>query len=349
MKTVDLVVPYVDSSDTQWQELFTQYNSNKNVELEETNAKNRFRGQGPFFRFWFRCVEKNMSWIRKIHLIVQSESQIPNWIDREKVHIVFHSDIIPAEFLPTFNSTCIEMFLWKIEDLSEKFLYANDDFFVVKSVHENDFFRENKVCRQIITTYNRGDKLGMYGNHCLNCYCLVNNLDRDKIQHYSSFKHCMRPYLKSKMIECYNKYEKEILNSISAFRERKNFNVYLYDNYLVTNQHTFQLDAFTTGCIDTKMSKLNKLRTLDSMSLVAIQDTLLDNVNIYNDSSLVNWFGTRYKNKSIYEIDSYSFNISTMTASEESRLLAQYEWYQKAHFYGWCSNKEYEDFMKKFK
>jgi len=348
MNTVDLVVPYVDSSDSQWQELFTKYNPDKNAELEEVNARNRFRGQGQFFRFWFRCVEKNMPWIRKIHLIVQSESQIPSWIDREKVHIVFHSDIIPAEFLPTFNSTCIEMFLWKIEDLSEKFIYANDDFYVVRKTSENDFFKEDTVYRKFIKILNKPN-LCMYLTHCLNCYCMINDLKKEEVIHYNSFKHCMRPYLKSKMIECYNKYEKEILESITPFRNRKNFNIYLFDNYLIRYKHTFDHSNLTTGCIDVKMSKLNKLNTLNSSCLVAIQDALFKDVNVYDDPTLINWFDTKYKNKCIYEITTHDFKVDISKASEDSKLPAQYEWYQKAHFYGWCSNKEYEEFMKKYK
>ena len=116
MISVDLVVPYVDSSDLNWQKLFNEYNPHVNE--EGVDAANRFRGQGSFFKYFFRCVDKNLFWINKIHLLVQSESQVPYWINRDKVHVVFHKDFIPEEYLPTFNSTTIEMFLWNIPGLS---------------------------------------------------------------------------------------------------------------------------------------------------------------------------------------------------------------------------------------
>ena len=349
MSDIDIVIPYVDSSDVEWQKLFTQYNPNKNTEIEGVNARNRFRGQGDFFRFWFRCVSKNLPYIRKIHLIVQSESQIPKWIDRDKVHIVYHSDIIPEKYLPTFNSTCIEMFLWKIEDLSEQFLYANDDFYVTKYIAPENFFKNDLVYRQPAVRYTEDNS--MYGSHCMNSFCLPNGLDRtQKISYYVRFRHCIRPYLKSSMIECYNKYEKEILDSLSKFREKKNYNVYLFDNYLITCNKVFQAGShIQVGCIDAKMSKVEKLRALETSSLVAIQDTAVDDRDIYKDSSLLNWFGSKYSSSCKYENDKYNFLINREVASKEAQLISQYEWYQLAIFKGWCSRAEYNEFMKSLK
>ena len=172
---IDLVVPYVDSADKNWQELFNKYNPDKELYREETNAPNRFRSSGDLFRYWFRAVAYNLPWIHKIHLIVQSESQIPCWINRETVHVVTHDEIIPEEFLPTFNSTTIEMFLWKIPDLSEKFIYANDDFYVMKKLKKEDFFKDEKVCNNSIRS---SVGSGMYTTHCVNGYCLINELDK---------------------------------------------------------------------------------------------------------------------------------------------------------------------------
>lgn len=49
---IDLVVPYVDCSDPFWQE--TAKNNNISIDL------NRFRGQGSFFKYFFRCIDKNL-------------------------------------------------------------------------------------------------------------------------------------------------------------------------------------------------------------------------------------------------------------------------------------------------
>lgn len=349
MNDIDIVIPYVDSSDVEWQKLFTQYNPNKNTEIEGVNARNRFRGQGDFFRFWFRCVSKNLPYIRKIHLIVQSETQVPKWLNRDLVHIVYHKDIIPEKYLPTFNSTCIEMFLWKIEDLSEKFLYANDDFYATNYVSPEYFFRDSRVGRQ--PTFRYTEDNSMYGSHCMNSYCLPNGLDRTKkLPYYIRFRHCIRPYLKSNMIECYNKYEKEILESLSQFRDKKNYNVYLFDNYLITTGKTFQTSGnVQLGVIDAKMGKVDKLRALERASLLAIQDTTVDDRDIYKDYSLLNWFGNKYYNSCKYENDRYNPLVNKEIASKEAQLISQYEWYQLAIFKGWCSKADYDAFMKSLK
>ena len=43
-----------------------------------------------------------------------------------------HREIIEQEYLPTFNSHVIEANLHKIPNLSEHFIYFNDDVFVAK-------------------------------------------------------------------------------------------------------------------------------------------------------------------------------------------------------------------------
>ena len=59
MKKIDLVVPYVDAADPQWQVLYNQYNPLRENE-EQINAISRFRGQGDFFKYFFRCLDKNL-------------------------------------------------------------------------------------------------------------------------------------------------------------------------------------------------------------------------------------------------------------------------------------------------
>lgn len=54
--------------------------------------------------------------------------------------MVNHSDIIPKEFLPTYNSNVIESYLHQISGLSDIFLYFNDDVFIRSFLHPSDLF-----------------------------------------------------------------------------------------------------------------------------------------------------------------------------------------------------------------
>lgn len=134
---MDYVLPFVDCEDPVWIE---QYKGLMNTKYcLKQMERSRFRPFGTL-RYAFRSVAKNLPFIDRIVLIVSTESQVPAWVNRENVRIVTHEEFIPAKYLPTFNSSAIESFMWRIDGLSDLFLYGNDDFFVLKPLSEADFF-----------------------------------------------------------------------------------------------------------------------------------------------------------------------------------------------------------------
>ena len=71
-------------------------------------------------------------------------SQIPECVKNyKKIKIVYHKDVIPEEYLPTYNSGVIELFLWKIKGLSEHYIYVNDDMYPIGELSKDDFFDED--------------------------------------------------------------------------------------------------------------------------------------------------------------------------------------------------------------
>ena len=133
---MDYVFPYVDSSDPMWRQQYRQ--ANNCISMDES----RFRPFGTL-RYVFRGIAKYMPFIDRVVLIVSTESQVPAWINRDKVRIVPHDEFMPAAHLPTFSSSAIESDLWRIEGLSDRFIYGNDDFFPLKPLEESDFFSED--------------------------------------------------------------------------------------------------------------------------------------------------------------------------------------------------------------
>jgi hypothetical protein len=83
-----------------------------------------------------------MPFVRTVHLVVSNVEQVPEWLDQSKIHVVLHKEIIPESLLPTFNSTTIEMFLYRIPGLAEHFIYSNDDMFPINSMSAEDFFKD---------------------------------------------------------------------------------------------------------------------------------------------------------------------------------------------------------------
>lgn len=57
-----------------------------------------------------------------------TDNQTPSWIDEfDGVSVIDHRQIIDEQYLPTFNSHVIEVFLHRIPNLPEDFIYFNDD------------------------------------------------------------------------------------------------------------------------------------------------------------------------------------------------------------------------------
>lgn len=232
---VDYVVPFVDSSDPVWIEQFNKYSPVKKD--KEVNDVQRFRADTDLFRYHFRGIQKFMPFIDTIHLLVSSKSQVPEWLDQSKVHVVEHKEFIPEKFLPTFNSSTIEMFLGKIPGLSEKFIYANDDFYYVYDLKEKFYFDGDKIISRLEPhPLQDKDNMPLWKRIFINSYNLARYGIKDVPLNENNYyvpPHIECGMFKSKINEIYNKFEKEILDSCSRFREPKNLNQYLYTDYLI--------------------------------------------------------------------------------------------------------------------
>lgn len=139
MNEIDFVIIWVDNTDPQWQAERMKYTDEDTSTLYMNKNDCRYRDWGTL-KYWFRSVEQYAPWVRKIHFVTCGH--YPDWLNLEqpKLHFVKHSDFIPSEYLPTFSSVPIELNLHRIEGLAEKFVYFNDDVFVVASVEPTDFF-----------------------------------------------------------------------------------------------------------------------------------------------------------------------------------------------------------------
>ena len=136
---IDFVITWVDGADNEWLNKKSLYRTGKE-KIDDNN--NRYR-DWETLKYLLRSIEENALWVNKVFLI--TDNQIPDWIDTEcsKLRIVNHEDFIPKEYLPTFNSCTIEVNMHRIEDLSENFVYFNDDMILNKPVKTVDFFENN--------------------------------------------------------------------------------------------------------------------------------------------------------------------------------------------------------------
>jgi len=133
---IDFVILWVDGNDPEWQKEKQKHENNKGDKKEI-----RYRDWDNL-QYWFRSVEKFAPWVNKIHFVTWGH--LPKWLDTEhpKINIVNHKDILKKENLPVFNSCAIEINLHRIPGLSERFVYFNDDTFLIDYVKEKDFFKK---------------------------------------------------------------------------------------------------------------------------------------------------------------------------------------------------------------
>ncbi|WGE57044.1 Stealth CR1 domain-containing protein [Actinobacillus equuli] len=136
MQKIDFVVTWVDGNDPVWLASKEKYAKEADITL---NSKARYR-DWKIFKYWFRAIEKNASWVNKIFLI--TEGHLPDWINLEHPKLVHirHSDYIASEFLPTFSANPIEWNYHNIDGLSRYFVNFNDDMFINAEVSPEDFF-----------------------------------------------------------------------------------------------------------------------------------------------------------------------------------------------------------------
>jgi hypothetical protein len=87
-----------------------------------------------------RSIHLFAPWVRRLHLV--TAGQVPDWLDpgHPMIRIVDHRQILPADALPTFNSHAIETGLHHVPDLTEHWIYVNDDVFLGRPVRPERFF-----------------------------------------------------------------------------------------------------------------------------------------------------------------------------------------------------------------
>lgn len=146
---IDAVYTWVDDTDPVW-------NAHRNNAMvsEETElyhhlalSRARFRNRDEL-RFSLRSLEQHAPWVRYVYLVTCG--QRPAWLNTEhpRLRLVDHKEIFTdPSALPTFNSHAIESQLHKIPDLSNQFLYFNDDVFLGRYLSPRTFFSANGLTK----------------------------------------------------------------------------------------------------------------------------------------------------------------------------------------------------------
>jgi len=138
---VDVVYTWVDGDDPEWDAAREARidGMEGTARTREASGRARFISRDEL-RYSLRSVHLFAPWVRNIYLV--TSGQVPAWLalDDPGVTVVPHTEIMPADALPTFNSHAIETSLHHIPGLAEHWLYFNDDFFLGRPLRPEALF-----------------------------------------------------------------------------------------------------------------------------------------------------------------------------------------------------------------
>ena len=180
MNNIDFVVLWVDDSDPNWLKEKAHFSPKTSEKIKtDVDTAARYRDWNNM-KYWFRSIDRFAPWVRKIHFVTYGH--LPDFLDtsNEKINIV------------------------NIPDLSEQFVFFNDDMFLTKPVKPTDYFE--KGLPKLEGLEGTVTSIGDGGSYC---HMLLNDLDVIN-RHFDK-----RTQIKKNLGKWYNiKYGAEIIRNI---------------------------------------------------------------------------------------------------------------------------------------
>ncbi len=144
---IDAVFTWVDGNDQKHIDKMMPFLAGNNS-WKNKKFKTRFQ-QVNEIEYSVRSIIKFASFIKNIYIV--TDNQTPSFLkeynetkseNEPEIKIIDHSVIFRdcLDVLPVFNSMSIETMIYKIPDLSEHFVYFNDDFILFNPIKPSDFF-----------------------------------------------------------------------------------------------------------------------------------------------------------------------------------------------------------------
>lgn len=277
---LDIVLPFVDSSDPKWQETFLAAKGKKFVTKRARDLflklfSNRYASYG-MFRYWWRGYEKYGP-PGTVHLLLQSESQIPAWLDRHnpRIKIHYHSEFMPEGICPSYNSSCIELcFLHKFGHmLTPFFLMMNDDFYFNAPCTYNDFVAGDKPMTWREVRYERFKPTCLFRSIVCNDLALVTKMSGKDCPHFTH-NHLAVCYKRDAVIPFLEKVWPTVSKTMTRFREAKNYNHWVlryWQDHTGISVHSPNFPH--KGYIEMPDATKEKVAALEKSKVVCFNDT----------------------------------------------------------------------------
>ena len=304
---IDIVVTYLDSSVKEWQEQYSYWRSTEiakglqRADNIQAFGPERFRNWDDAFKYWFRGIEKNMPWLRYIHLVVMDEKHIPDWLNTKhpKLKIHYHSEIIPKEYLPTFNAIQITNYVSNIENLSDNFLFSDDDWYAINKINKEQFYNDGNYLvnnsKPKKSRYQLNDIWNYTLNNCLDWYDKLFGKDQTYYSNPHLFHLVNKDIAKQILKETEETYN-------SRFRSDKNILVNWLAYIRAINVGKFKpVDDFYKNAKFSNISEKTKFNDFKQYSIVCFNDSEHMKDFTITKNNLLTFFREVFPEKSDFE------------------------------------------------
>ncbi|MFZ3585123.1 Stealth CR1 domain-containing protein [Loktanella sp. DJP18] len=141
---IDAVITWVDGNDPLHRDKRRRFQDPS--AHPEASGPQRFISSGEI-RFSVLSLLKFCPFLRRIHIVTDDQRPFVSGAlrDDNRIRIVDHKGIYAdhMDLLPVFSSRSIETMIHRIPDLTERFIYLNDDIFIGRPMRPMDFFEDD--------------------------------------------------------------------------------------------------------------------------------------------------------------------------------------------------------------
>ncbi len=250
----DLVYLWVNGRDPKWLEKKYKYSSAENKKLNKDAMDECRTFENDELKYSLRSAEKNLPFVNKIFLI--TDEQVPSWLNlnTDKLRLVDLKEIVPADKLPLFNSCAIETRIPYIEDLDEKFIYANDDMLFWKPLEESFFFEGDKPVVRVDKRIIKKKYRHLYGYTIFRAYTLMKEKYGDCVPYFPH--HNADSYKKSTFLKCAEAFKEEFEVTLNnRFRDFSNVQRMLVSYFALYSDEAV-LKNVSLGFVDKYIRKI---------------------------------------------------------------------------------------------
>jgi hypothetical protein len=236
-------------------------------------------------KYSLRSAHMFASWYRHIYIVIADDDEMPQYFRRKMpdVTIVKHSEIIPSQFLPTFNPNVIESYLHKIPRLSEHFVYWNDDTYICKKTSWKHFFTSSGM---LINRHYPGVSKHSLNNNPILFVKMMQHAITNYNMDFTRYQHQVYPYKKSIIEEYEQRFSKELKKaSFHRFRNPTDFNLLRFSGCFASTEKKakviFTDDTYDLFLESGDVDKINALRNSKKPRFLCINNTSSENKHVY--------------------------------------------------------------------